>query len=75
MAGTGEIKYPGGKKLALLPGSLISTYQGLEEENLGQKLPGPPGWGLLQQTSPRSSLKNKKCKKKKTPNIKPRMEG
>jgi hypothetical protein len=37
MAGTGEIKYPGGPKLALLPCSLILTYQGLEEENLDQK--------------------------------------
>jgi hypothetical protein len=27
-------------------------YQGLEEENLDQKLPGPPGWVLVQQASP-----------------------
>jgi len=31
---------------------LILAYQGLEEENLDQKSPGPPGWGLMQQTSP-----------------------
>jgi len=24
---------------------LILAYQGLEEENLDQKSPGPPGWG------------------------------
>jgi hypothetical protein len=30
---------------------LILAYQGLEEENLDQKLPGPPGWGLVQQAS------------------------
>jgi hypothetical protein len=36
----------------VLPGSLILAYQGLEEENLYQKLPGPPGWGLMQQASP-----------------------
>jgi len=36
----------GGPKLALLPGSLILSYQGLEEENLDQKSPGPPGWGV-----------------------------
>jgi hypothetical protein len=28
------------------------AYQGLEEENLDQKSPGPPGWGLMQQASP-----------------------
>jgi hypothetical protein len=31
---------------------LILAYQGLEEENLDQKSPGPPGWGLMQQASP-----------------------
>jgi hypothetical protein len=34
MAGTGEIKYPGWTKLALLPDSLILIYEGLDEENL-----------------------------------------
>jgi len=28
------------------------TYQELEEENLDQKSPGPPGWGLVQEASP-----------------------
>jgi len=27
------------------------SYQGLEEENLDQKSPGPPGWGLMQRAS------------------------
>jgi hypothetical protein len=31
---------------------LILAYQGLEEENLDQKSPGPPGRGLVQQASP-----------------------
>jgi hypothetical protein len=31
---------------------LILAYQGLEEEKLDQKSPGPPGWGLMQQASP-----------------------
>jgi len=31
---------------------LILAYQGLEEENLDQKSPDPPGWGLMQQASP-----------------------
>jgi len=31
---------------------LILAYQGLEEENLDKKLPGPPGCGLMQQASP-----------------------
>jgi hypothetical protein len=34
----------------LLPGSLILIYQGQEEENLVQKLPGAPGWVLMQRT-------------------------
>jgi hypothetical protein len=42
----------GRPKLALLPCSLILVYQGLEEENLDQKSPGSPGWGLMQQASP-----------------------
>jgi len=37
---------------------LILIYQGLEEENLDQKSPGPPGWGLMQRAS--SSLITKK---------------
>ena len=36
----------------MLPCSLILVYQGLEEENLDQKSPGSPGWGLMQQASP-----------------------
>jgi hypothetical protein len=30
---------------------LILAYQGLEEENLDQKSPGPLGWGFMQQAS------------------------
>ena len=49
---------------------MILIYQGLEEENLDQKLPGPPGWGLMQRAS--SSLITKKQKMLKKPNTKPR---
>jgi hypothetical protein len=59
-----------GPKLALLPGSLILSYQRLEEENLDQKSPGPPGWGLVQRAS--SSRITEKPKNAKKPNIKPR---
>jgi len=46
-------KIPRGRpKLALLPWSLILAYQGLKEENLDKKSPGPPGWRLMQQASP-----------------------
>jgi len=31
---------------------LILAHHGLQEENLDQKSPGPPGWGLMQQASP-----------------------
>jgi hypothetical protein len=37
----------------MLTCSLILAYQGLEKETLDQKSPGPPGWGLMQQASPR----------------------
>jgi hypothetical protein len=53
----------GGPKLALLPCSLILTYQGLEEKNLDQISPGPPGWGLMQQASPLLIGKRKLLKK------------
>jgi hypothetical protein len=63
MAGTGEIKTRGGPKLALLPVSLILAYQGLEEENLDQKSPGPPGWGVdAAGQPPSSSIKRKLLK-------------
>jgi hypothetical protein len=39
------------QKIALLPGSLILIYQGLEEENLDQKSPDPPGWGLIKRAN------------------------
>jgi len=42
---------------------LILAYQGLEEENLDQKSPGPPGWGLMQQASPLLIEKKKKLLK------------
>jgi len=47
-------------------------YQGLEEENLDQKSPGPPGWGLMQRAN--SSLITKKQKipkilKNQTPSL------
>jgi hypothetical protein len=37
---------------------LILIYQGLEEETLDQKSPGPSGWGLMQRAT--SSLIIKK---------------
>jgi hypothetical protein len=49
---------------------LVLSYQGLEEENLDQKSPGPPGWGLMERTS--SSLITKKQRNAKKPNTKPR---
>jgi len=42
---------------------LILAYQGLEEENLDQKSPVPPGWGLMQQASPLLIGKQKIAKK------------
>jgi hypothetical protein len=42
---------------------LILAYQGLEEGNLDQKSPGPPGWGLMQQASPLLIEKKRTAKK------------
>ena len=52
----------------MLPGSLILIYQGLEEENLDQKLPGPLGWGLMQRASSSLIIK-KQMLKKQTPSL------
>ena len=70
MVGAGEIKYPGWTKTGTAAGSLILIYQGLQEENLDQKLPGPIGWGLMQRAS--SSHIAKKQEMLKIPNTKPR---
>jgi len=72
MVGTWEISTRGGPKLALLPGSLILSYQGLEEENLDQKSPSPPGWGLMQRAS--SPLITKKTLKTQTPSLEKQTE-
>jgi hypothetical protein len=47
----------------MLPCSLILAYQGLEEDNLHQKSPGPSGWGLMQQASPLLIAKKRLAKK------------
>jgi hypothetical protein len=39
-------------------------YQGLEKENLDQKLPGPPGWGLVQRASSSLIIKKQEMLKK-----------
>jgi len=44
-------------------------YQGLEEENLGQKLPGPPGWGLMQRASSSLIIKKREMLKHQTPSL------
>jgi len=43
------------------------SYQGLEEENLDQKSPGPPGWGLMQRASSSLITKKQKMLKNQTP--------
>jgi len=63
-----------GPKLALLPGSLILIYQGLEEETLDQKLPGPPGWGLMQWASSSFIIKKQEMLKNQTPSLRNQME-
>jgi len=60
MVGTEEIQYPGWTKTIANAGIVILSYQGLEDENLDQESPGPPGCGLMYRT--RSSLITKKQK-------------
>jgi len=67
---------PGGKKnvrcgpkLALLPGCLISIYQGLEEENLDQKSPCPSGRGLMQRASSSLITKEQEIIKNQTSSL------
>jgi len=45
------------------------SYQGLEEENLDQKSPGPPGWGLMQRASSSLITKKQKMLKNQTPSL------
>jgi len=44
-------------------------YQGLEEENLDQKSPGPPGWVLMQRTSSSLFTKRQEMLKNQTPSL------
>jgi hypothetical protein len=50
-------------------GSLILSYQGLEEENLDQKSPDPPGWGLMQRASYSLITKKQKMLKIQTQSL------
>jgi hypothetical protein len=43
-------------------------YQGLEEENLDQKAPGPQGWGLMQRASSTLITKKQEMLNNETPN-------
>jgi len=45
------------------------SYQGLEEENLEQKSPGPPGWGLMQRASSSLITKKQEMLKNQTPSL------
>ena len=47
---------------------MIFIYQGLEEDNLKQKSPGPPGWGLMQRASSSLIVKKQEMLKNQTPN-------
>jgi len=64
MVGIGEIKYPGWTKTSTAGRQFVLIYQGLEEENLNQKSPGPPGWGLMQRASSSHITKKQEMLKK-----------
>jgi len=44
-------------------------YQRVEEENLDQKSPGPPGWGLMQRASSSLITKKQEMLKSQTPSL------
>jgi len=67
VVGIREIKYLGWTKTSTAAGSLI--YQGLEEENLDQKSPDPPGWGLIQRASSSLIVKKQEILKNQTPSL------
>jgi hypothetical protein len=48
---------------------LVLSYQGLEEENLDQKSPSPPGLGLMQRASSSLITKKHKTLKNQTPSL------
>jgi len=50
------------------------SYQGLDEENLDQKSPGPPGWGLMQRASSSLITKKQKMLKNRTPSLEKQTE-
>ena len=49
-------------------------YQGLQEENLDQKSPGPPGWGLMQRANSLLITKRQEMLKNQTPSLGNQME-
>jgi hypothetical protein len=57
-----------------IDGSLILIYEGLEEENLDQKSPGPPGWGLMQQASSSLITKKQEMINNQTPSLRNQTE-
>jgi hypothetical protein len=48
---------------------LILIYQGLEEEKLDQKSPGPPGLGLMQRASSSLIIKKQEMLKNQTSSL------
>jgi len=51
MVGSAEIKYTGWTKINTVARQLDFDLSRAREENLDQKSPGPPGWGLMQRAS------------------------
>jgi len=53
---------------------LIFIYQRLEGENIDQKSPGPPGWGLMQRASSSLIVKKQEMLRNQTPGLRNEME-
>jgi hypothetical protein len=63
IAGTGEIIHVGRTKTSTAALQLDIGLSMLEEVNLHQKSPGPPGWGLMQQAGLQLIRKRRLLKK------------
>jgi hypothetical protein len=61
MVVTGEIKYPNWTKTITVARQFDIELSWTRGRNLDQKLPGPPGWGLMQRASSSLVTKEQKC--------------
>jgi len=69
MVGTGEIKYPGWTKTSTAARQFDIDLSRARGRKPDQKLPGPPGWGLMQRASSSLIIKKQEMLKNQTPSL------